>query len=262
MISGQNGTQNLGGAYIQGIADAGVALDDIGALYTNPAGAVFIEDWAIDVSADRRYNLKDLTTLSFAAAKQVGFGTVGLVIGQYGFDEFAEQKIGLSYGRLLTQSIALAGQLDVIGYKISGFGNTYKVTAEFGIITRLGKQITIGAHIYNPTSIKITSDEELDSRLKLGLNYHPTSKIDFYSELEKIIDRDIQIKLGMVYTMLDNFDITAGSNLTLESLHVGFRYRPIRGMMMAISFTYNNTSLGNTPAFSGQYYPSPVQIEE
>ena len=53
----QNGIQNLGGATTNGIAHAGVTLDNISAMYTNQAGTAFLEGWAVDVSVDRRFNL-------------------------------------------------------------------------------------------------------------------------------------------------------------------------------------------------------------
>ncbi len=126
--SAQNGIQNLGGATTNGIAHAGVTLDNISAMYTNQAGTAFLEGWAVDVSVDRRFNLEELTTFSFAAATSLNFGTVGILVGQYGFDAYSEQKIGLSYARLLTSYLAISGQFDVLGFKIDGFGNTYSYT--------------------------------------------------------------------------------------------------------------------------------------
>lgn len=252
-ISAQNGTQNLGGAIIQGIGGAGVTLDNISSLYTNQAGSAFIEDWAIDVSVVRRFNLEELTTISMAAAKKVKIGTLGLTVAQYGFESYSEQKIGLSYARLLTSYLSISGQFNILGFKIEDFDNSYKYTVEMGIYTRLSPKVHLAAHIYNPTSIKLTDEENLDSRMKLGVKYLPSLKVRLFSEIEKIIDRDLQIKFGSSYQVIENLDISLGANLSLESFHFGFQYRIQNAFTIAAAFSLNNSYLGNTPSFSGQY---------
>lgn len=254
---GQNGTQNLGGAMTNGIGYAGVTLDNISAMYTNQAGTAFLEGWAIDVSADQRFGLEELTTFSFAAATSLNIGTVGVSIGQYGFDAFSEQKIGLSYARLLTSKLAIGGQLDVLGYKIDGFGNTYAFTAEVGIYSKISKQIHLAAHVYNPMNSKINEREDLDSRMKIGLRYIPSDKLDLFTEAEKIIDRNLQIKLGAKYNAMKNLDLMAGANLEITSFHFGFNYRVQDQFNIAAAFSFNNNQLGNSPGASAQYWSPP-----
>lgn len=250
----QNGTQNLGGAITNGIGGAGVTLDNISAIYTNQAGTAFLKGWAIDVSADQRFGLEELTTFSFAAATSLNIGTIGISVGQYGFDAFSEQKIGLSYARLLTSNLAIGGQFDVLGYKIEGFGNSYSYTAEIGLYSKLSKQVHLAAHVYNPTSSKINDREDLDTRIKIGVRYLPSDKLNIYSEVEKIIDRNTQIKLGADYSVLTNLDLTAGANLEITSFHFGFRYRIQDQFTIAAAFSFNNNQLGNSPGVSAQYY--------
>ena len=250
---GQNGTQNLGGAMTNGIGQAGVTLDNISAMYTNQAGTAFIDGWAVDVSADQRFGLEELTTFSFAAATSLNIGTVGLVVGQYGFDALSEQKIGLSYARLLTSKLAIGGQFDVLGFKIDGFGNTYSFTAEVGIYSVLSKQIHLAAHVYNPMNSKINDREDLDSRMKIGLKYIPSDKLNLFTEAEKIIDRNLQIKLGAEYNALKNLNLMAGANLEITSFHFGFKYRIQDQFTIAAAFSFNNNQLGNSPGVSAQY---------
>ena len=257
--SAQNGTQNLGGAATNGIAHAGVTLDNISAMYTNQAGTAFLEGWAVDVSVDRRFNLEELTTFSFAAATSLNIGTVGIMVGQYGFDEYSEQKIGLSYARLLTSYLAIGGQFDVLGFKIDGFGNTYSYTAEVGLYSKLSDQVHLAAHIFNPTSSKLNDNEELDSRFKIGVRYIPSNKVDFFTEIEKIIDRSVQIKLGAEYAVLDNLDLMAGSNLEINTFHFGFKYLVQNKFTIVAAFSFNNNQLGNSPGISAQYWDNTLE---
>jgi len=250
----QNGTQNLGGAITNGIGQAGVTLENISAMYTNQAATAFLEGWAVDVSADQRFGLEELTTFSFAAATSLEIGTVGISVGQYGFDALSEQKIGLSYARLLTSYLSLGGQFDVLGYKIEGFGNTYAYTAEIGLYSKLSKKVHVAAHIFNPTSTKINEIEELDSRMKIGVKYLPSDKLKIFSEAEKIIDRNAQIKLGVDYNAVKNLNLMAGANLEINSFHFGFRYRIQDQFTIAAAFSYNNNQLGNSPGISAQYW--------
>lgn len=251
--SGQNGTQNLGGAITNGIGQAGVTLDNISAMYTNQAGTAFMDGWAVDVSADQRFGLEELTTFSFAAATSLNIGTVGVVVGQYGFDALSEQKIGLSYARLLTSKLAIGGQFDVLGFKIDQFGNSYSYTVEVGIYSVLSKQIHLAAHVYNPMNSKINDREDLDSRMKLGIRYIPSNKLNIYSEAEKIIDRNLQLKLGAQYNAAKNLNLMAGANLEITSFHFGFNYRIQNQFTIAAAFSFNNNELGNSPGVSAQY---------
>ncbi|MEJ6693025.1 MAG: hypothetical protein QNL00_05500 [Saprospiraceae bacterium] len=257
--SAQNGIQNLGGATTNGIAHAGVTLDNISAMYTNQAGTAFLEGWAVDVSVDRRFNLEELTTFSFAAATSLNFGTVGILVGQYGFDAYSEQKIGLSYARLLTSYLAISGQFDVLGFKIDGFGNNYSYTVEVGLYSKLSDQVHLAAHIFNPTSSKLSDEEELDSRIKIGVRYIPSNKVDFFTEIEKIIDRSVQIKLGAEYAVLDNLDLMAGANLEIKSFHFGFKYLVQNKITLVAAFSFNNNQLGNSPGISAQYWNRPLE---
>ncbi len=259
--SAQNGTQNLGGATTNGIGNAGVTMNNISAMYTNQAGTAFIEGWAVDVSADQRFGLEELTTFSFAAATSLNVGTIGIMVGQYGFDAYSEQKIGLSYARLLTSYLAIGGQFDVLGFKIDGFGNTYSYTAEIGLYSKLSNQIHLAAHIFNPTSSKLNEIEELDSRIKIGMRYIPSRKLDFFAEIEKIIDRNFQIKLGAEYAVLDNLDLMAGANLEISSFHFGFKYVIQNHFTIAAAFSFNNNELGNSPGVSAQYWNRPMTDE-
>lgn len=250
----QNGVQNLGGAITNGIGQAGVTLENISALYTNQAGTAFLEGWAVDVSADRRFGLAELTTFSFAAATSLNIGTVGISVGQYGFDALSEQKIGLSYARLLNTKVALSGQVDMLGFKIDQFGNTYSFTTEIGLYTKLSRQVHLAAHIFNPTSTKINDNEELDTRMKIGMKYIPSTKLKVYTEAEKIIDREIQIKLGAEYRAVNNLDLMAGANLNIQSFHFGFKYLIQDQFTIAAAFSFNNSQLGNSPGVSTQYW--------
>ena len=249
----QNGIQNQGGAMTLGLADAGVCFDDVSAIYTNQAGIAYLKGWAVDVSMDRKFNLEELTTISLAAAKSLNIGTIGLNVSQYGFEDYAEQKIGLSYARLLTSYLSVGGQLDMLGVKLGEYGSTYKFAAEIGLYSQLSSKIHLGAHIFNPVASKITDNEELDTRMKFGVRYIPSNKLDIFTEVEKIIDRSPQLKLALAYKMLDDLDINIGTNLTVESFHFGFRYTIQDNFVIAAAFSLNNNQIGSTPAVSAQY---------
>jgi len=253
-VNSQNGIQNQGGAATNGIGHAGVTLDDISAMYTNQAGTAFMDGWAVDVSVDQRFDIPELSTFSFAAATSLDIGTIGVTVGQYGFDALSEQKIGLSYARLLTSKLSVSGQANMLGFEIADFGNTYAFTVELGIYTQLSNKIHLAAHVFNPTSTKLNSNEELDTRMKIGVKYIPSDRVTIYSEAEKIIDRDLQMKFGLDYEVINDLDIMAGSNLTIQSFHVGFKYRIQNQFTLAAAFSYNNNLLGNSPGVSAQYW--------
>ena len=89
--------------------------------------------------------------------------------------------------------------------------------------------------------------------MKVGVKYIPSNKLNLYSEVEKIIDREIQLKLGIDYNVIKDLDIMAGANLNINSFHFGFKYKIQNQFTIAAAFSFNNNQLGLSPGISAQY---------
>ena len=54
-----------------GLGDAGVTFQDIHSVYSNQAGLVHLDSWALHATASRRFELSELTQVNLAYATQL-----------------------------------------------------------------------------------------------------------------------------------------------------------------------------------------------
>ena len=142
-MTGQSGFTTIGGANFLGYSRAGVNLTGVEAIYMNQAGLSEVKNYAFDVSAERRFNLEEFTNISIAGARTFKFGTIGLLLSNFGFSEYNEQKFGLAYARKLNKSISLGGQFDLLSYNSENTGTKNLFTFELGMQLQINKEFSL-----------------------------------------------------------------------------------------------------------------------
>jgi len=252
LLNGQSGFTSLGGANFLGYSRAGVNLAGIESIYLNQAGLVGVKNFAIDLSVEKRFNLADLSNGSIALAKSFKFGTMGLMFSSFGITEYNEQKLGFAYARKLNSNISIGGQFDVLRYNVASVGSIHLVSFELGIQLRLNKDFSVATHIFSPGNIEVTDGTEIGTRFRIGVKYAPSAKVFVLAELDKVIDRDIDYKLGIGYQLIDLMQLRVGMDPKLNTYSFGImlKFKDTYKVSSAISV---NHSLGNTPAISLQY---------
>ena len=250
----QTGFSSSGGANFLGLARAGVAYSGAESIYLNQAGMTSVGNMAFDVSAERRYNLQELTQVSVAAMKSFKIGTLGIMASNFGFNAYNEQKFGLAYARKLSKAISLGGQMDMLRYNIENIGSKNSFSFEAGLIANISDQLALGTHVFSPIHVNINDIDIISTRFRLGLKYAPSDKVFILAEADKTIDKDMELKFGVSYTPLKVLSVLAGFNTALSSFHFG--------ASLSIQETYkiktavgSSHLLGNTPAISLQYLP-------
>lgn len=248
----QTGFSSAGGANFLGLARAGVAYSSAESIYLNQAGMTSVRNMAFDVSAERRYNLEELTQVSIAAMKTFKIGTFGLVASSFGFSEYNEQKFGLAYARPLSNKISIGGQMDMLRYNIDQIGSKNTFSFEVGLLTQINAQLTLGAHIFSPIHVNINDTDVVSTRFRLGLKYMPSNKVFLLAETDKSIAKDIELKFGIGYDPIKVLRLMAGFNTRLSSFHFGasLTFQETYKIKTAIGSSH---VLGNTPAISLQY---------
>lgn len=252
-LQGQSGFTSLGGANFLGYGRAGVNIAGIEAIYMNQAGLTDVKSFAVDISAEKRYNLSDLTNISIAGAKTFKFGTVGLVLSNFGFTEYNEQKFGLAYARKLSTSLSIGGQFDLLRYNIANVGSKNLYSFEAGMQLKLNRDFSLASHIFSPGKIEVADGTEIGTRLRLGIKYAPSTKVFVLAEIDKVIDRKPEYKLAMGYQALDILQIRVGVNPTVSTYSFGAMLQFKKHYRVASAVSLNN-QLGNSPAISLQYH--------
>jgi hypothetical protein len=250
--NGQSGFSSLGGAHYLAFARAGVAMDGGSSIYLNQAGITSVQKWSADISVERRFNLQELTQLSFSLIKSMKIGSFGVMASNFGFDQYNEQKICLVYARKLSSTLSLGGQFDILRYNIENIGSKNLLSFEVGMLLKINRQLSLGTHVFSPVNVEVTNGDEINTRFRAGIKYSPSNKVFLLADLDKVLDRSLEFKFGFGYQPIQILEVRAGMNPTISQYSFGFRLTLKDKFKVSSAFGMNNI-LGNTPALSIQY---------
>jgi hypothetical protein len=251
-IYSQSGFNTAGGAHFLGYARAGVTIEGLESVYLNQAGMADIQNWAVDASYERRFNIEGLDFLSLAAAKRTSWGTWAVSVTNFGLSEYNEQKFGLAYARRLHQRLSIGGQFNYMRYNIENLGSRHIFSFEAGMILRLHKSLRIGTHIFSPGFVEVAEDTDLPTRFRTGISYHPSDKVFLLVEADKSLQRQTEFKIALGYAILQHMHIRMGINPTLSLYSLGFQITLKDRIKMSGAVGLQN-ALGHSPAISFQY---------
>jgi len=175
-------------------------------------------------------------------------GTIGLNINYFGNNLYDEKKAGLNYSLKLAEYISVGAQLDILNFRQSApYGNKTFATFELGVFARPFKELSVGAHIYNPLKLEIDDlyQERIPTVLKIGVTYEAFKKFFISAEMTKDLQADFVFRAGIDYQIIDALNIRAGmsTNPTIVTFGTGLNFK---GMRMDIAGSYQSL-LGFSP---------------
>lgn len=140
-------------------------------------------------------------------------GTFGISVNYFGYSQFNEKKVGLSYAMKLAKFISIGVQLDYLNAKIgNGYGSKNFVTFELGVLTKPIDELSIAFHVYNPLKIYVDKNtgEKLQTLFKLGLTYEAVKKFFISAQIEKDLKNKLIFRGGVEYTIKEIISLRAG----------------------------------------------------
>lgn len=243
------------GARAAGLGGSSVALaGDLWCAHNNQAGLAFVREVQGGLFYENRFLVKALSMKAGAVAVPIKRGTFGLEVSSFGYTQYAENKYGLSYAMPFGQKFAMGVQVDYLSLRFGeNYGKTGTASGEIGIIAKPLKNLTIGAHLFNPMRSKLAefNDERVPTIMRFGVNYMFSEKVFITAEAEKDVDFKPVIRGGMEYRPIKEFYIRAGggSNPGMTSFGFGIAMKNMR-LDIASSF---HAQLGFTPHVGLQY---------
>lgn len=232
-------------------------LSDLWSTNNNQAGLGFVNELSAGIYFENRFLLKETSYKAGAFVLPLKAGTFGLSITSFGYSAYSENKAGLSYGIKLAEKIAVGVQLNYLNNRLTGdYGQSNTFTAALGVIANLTKELSIGAHVYNPNRTKLAdyNNERVPTIMKLGLDYKFTDKVFLGVEAEKDINFDPVVKVGIEYHAIDILYLRGGisTNPTMSSFGFGLKFKDFK---LDFSSSFHQT-LGLTPSVSLIYIKS------
>lgn len=254
-LSSQNSVFTGTNARSIALGGTGVAAEGLAALGNNPAGLANLEDWGVSAQAEQRFLLSELQLFSAAGALATASGTFGLQLNYYGFEQYNEQKVGLTYSRKLFDQLYLGAQVGLFNLRIPEYGNRTLVTADLGLLAPLSRYISFGMHLIQPMRVEVVDGEELPTVLRFGLDYRPSEKIHLLAEVEKDIQKTARIHTGLEYQIIEPLFLRLGVATEPASVSFGIGYVLTGGLAIDVAAGYHHI-LGFTPAVGVVYQGS------
>jgi hypothetical protein len=235
------------GARLAGIGGASVSLADVWSAQNNQAGLGFQKNYSAGIVYQNHFLIKELSTKAFSAVVPVKGGTFGLLVSNFGYSQFMQNKIALAFGKSFGEKISAGIAMDYLATAIPEYGKKNSFVAEMGIQAKPLKNLTIGIHIYNPTKTKLASynDERMPTIMRLGGDYKFSQKVLLAVETEKDINTKAILKAGIEYHPINVLYVRAGAstNPSLSCFGFGINYKQFK---LDVATTYHAT-LGLTP---------------
>lgn len=246
----QNNITTPAGARGIGTGNANITYTDIHSAFNNQAGLAYLEKFSANTFIENRFLLKELNLVAIAIAHPTKLGTWGMILQQFGFKDFQEQKIGFNYSRQLFKKMAIGAQFDFLNTRIASFGSDQILTFEIGLHFNLTPKIIAGVHVYNPIRSKIGRNS-LPSIFQVGMTYQVSESLNLSGSIEKDVLLPFNLRLGLEYCFQEKIQFQAGvnSNPNRYSIGVGYHLKSIQ-INVAASF---HTVLGTSPAFGLTY---------
>lgn len=110
------------------------------------------------------------------------------------------------------------------------------------------QKLTLGAHIFNPITIKLNEDENIPSIFKLGLCYDANDKVTIFTEGKLESEQNAKLKLGLEYKIVKQLQLRTGFSTNPAKNSFGIRYT-FNNMQLDIAVNRHQL-LGYSPQFS------------
>lgn len=222
------GNDNLPfGARSAGLSNASVTLSDVWSAHHNQAGLGLIKKASAGVAYENRFLIPELGLSGAVLALPLtgNKGTFGLSIRKFGYSQYSESKIGLGFGRSFGDHLSIGMQLNYQNVQFASlYGSKSAFTVEVGAIYKLTSNLTIGAHVFNPSRTRLSEldQDRLPSVMRLGMRYQFSSRVFIALETEKDSYNKPVVKAGIEYLAGEILFLRAGVGTQPMSTSFGF----------------------------------------
>lgn len=241
------------GPRLAAMANAGVAMQDVWSVKKNQAGIAALKNAQFSVGYENRFGVKELNTQSAAFAMPIKKYAFGANFQSYGVNAYRESKSGISLARAFGPQLLAAINLNYHQVKIDNYSNAQGFSVEVGLQYEAFKNLWLGTHIANPNQSKYGNNTEqiIPAHIQFGASYKFSDQLIISSEVEKILDGQVDFKTGLEYKVVkfvalrggvsvNPFKQFAGFGINYEKFNLDFAvaFHPVLGYSPQISIGY------------------------
>lgn len=199
------------GARANGLGHTTVALPDAFAIFSNPACLTGLQNDAIGLSVDHRYNVEGLNTLAMAYTRVQQNARIGFGASRYGDDLLSHTRAEMAFAYKI-RMVSLGGGLSYQQFGISELGTAKNVMFQLGGMAEITPKITYAASVYNVTRARLINDYYYPVCMRMGLRYEPSKQVILLGEIEKISQQEANCKVALEYLPYDFLCFRTGIN--------------------------------------------------
>jgi len=235
------------------LGSAGTALQDVWSLQQNCAGAASIEHAIFALGYEQHFLNPELSTQTAVFGLPIRNHVLGLSFQRYGINEYREQTTGLALSRSFSTALSISLALKYHQVSIPFYGSGKAVSVEAGMQYSLNERVRLGSYISNPgrSSINGLSSSHIPSGIAVGVAIILSDKVLLVSDLNKMLDFGMNVRLGIEYQIINWFYLRGGigSNPFKQSAGFGVKY----GRFSLDAATSSHPRLGYSPNLSFSY---------
>jgi hypothetical protein len=244
--AGATGDPRTAGAAANAMGGTGITRIDLFSALNNQAALGFLESIQFGVFAEQRFVGVGIGNYAGAVALPTGSGTFAASINSFGYAMYRDTRIGLGYGRKLSDHFSIGIQVDYVGTSIPEYGSASTVVVEAGLMAKPSPKWQIAAHAYNFTQSTIGElEERLASVMSLGVRYSSSERLALAVEIGKDIQYGPDVHAGIEYTLADALVARAGFATNPAAVAIGLGFN-LSKLHVDVGSSYNRY-LGLSP---------------
>ncbi|MDR2813152.1 MAG: hypothetical protein LBB79_00625 [Prevotellaceae bacterium] len=242
----------------------GVVNTDVFAAYNNQAALGFLSSPQAAVHHENKYFTEalNLSAAVFAMPVPVA-GVLGVDVCSFGYSLYRETRMGVAWGKQLSERIAVGTQLGYHLVQVAGYGATSALTAELGLLAKPTDNLWVGAHVFNFTNSRYFSNahhERLPVIFDVGMGYRFAQHASLLVGTKIESEQAAQAKAGLEVVILKTLALRLGVLAKPVELLAGFGYT-YRKLHIDMAFSRHET-LGYSPQISLSYNFSQTQKKQ
>lgn len=247
----QPASEILGGRSA-GMGYVSATLRDSWSVFHNPAGLNGVENASVSLAYTNRYNVESFRTMAIAGVIPFKNMNAGVGISRFGDRLFSESRLAIGAATHLS-GVDIGARIGYVQIMTLGLETRGLPFIDFGVITQLTDELSIGASLHHINQPQVTEfeDERLPALVRAGIRYNPVERFNFYLETQKENAQKIAFQAGVEYELIEGFFARTGLSSEPQKAYFGlggfwknitldyaFNTHPRLGLSHQISVSY------------------------
>lgn len=208
------GQSLVDGPVAAGMGHAGTALSGDHWADANPALSASVTGRAVGLFVSQAYGLDELRFSSFRYVEPTAFGSFGINVRTFGFEDFRDTRAGLDYahgfGLGSTRTFNVGVRLNYYQFSISNYGRASTVGISAGGLTNLLPTLHLGFAATNLNQPEIAGSN-LDRNLSVGLLYEASDIMRFSADVVKEVRYPVSFRGGIEVQPVEALALRTGA---------------------------------------------------